>query len=100
MSTRPHLATVASTRALSSSLRETLQGLAITSKPCFSNSARTASQASALRLETTTLQPARASSSAMDLPIPRVEPVTMATLPLRSNNDLDMVVPLCEIEYD
>jgi len=29
--------------------------------------------------------PARASSSAMDLPMPRVEPVTSATLPLSAN---------------
>ena len=97
MSTRPQLATVLSTSACSSSLRDTLQGWAITSKPCFSNSARTASQASALRLETTTLQPARASSSAMDLPMPRVEPVTIATRPFKSNNELSIGVPICEI---
>ena len=36
--------------------------------------------------ETTTLAPARASSSAIDLPMPRVEPVTSATLPLKSNS--------------
>src|SRR5512147_3074289 len=99
MSTRPHLATVLSYSACRSSLRDTLQGCASTSKPCFSNSARTASQASALRLDTATLQPARASSSAIDLPMPLVEPVMSATLPLRSNNDLDMVVSLCEMQY-
>src|SRR5688572_20191120 len=100
MSMRPHLAMVLSTRACTSSLRDTLQGCASTSKPCFSNSARTASQASALRLYTTTLQPGSASSSAMDLPMPRVETVISATLPLKSNDELDMGISLCEFQYD
>src|SRR6516164_1513330 len=43
------------------------------------------SQASAFLLEIDTFAPARASSSAIDLPMPRVEPVTRATFPLRSN---------------
>ncbi len=86
-SSRPHFASVASTSACSSSLRDTLQGFAMASKPCFLSSDRTSSQDSAFLLEMQTLAPARASSSAIDLPMPRVEPVTRATLPLRSNND-------------
>src|SRR5690606_23154461 len=46
------------------------------------------SQASALRLEITTRAPARANSSAMDLPMPLVEPVMTATLPVRSKREL------------
>src|SRR5271170_2108256 len=42
-------------------------------------------QASALRDEMTTLAPCSASRSAMARPMPREEPVTMATRPLRSN---------------
>ena len=47
--------------------------------------AATSSQASALRLEITTLAPSFASSSAEERPMPRLEPVTTATLPVRSN---------------
>ena len=46
--------------------------------------AATASQAAALREEMATLAPCSASRSAMALPMPLVEPVTMATLPVRS----------------
>src|SRR5215475_6072502 len=41
-------------------------------------------QASALRLETTTLAPCSARRSAIALPMPFVEPVTSATFPVRS----------------
>src|SRR5687767_8926264 len=41
-------------------------------------------QASALRLETTTLAPCSARRSAIALPMPLVEPVTSATFPVRS----------------
>src|SRR5688572_26361139 len=47
--------------------------------------AATASQASCLRLEITTLAPCAASASAIAFPMPLVEPVTTATLPCRSN---------------
>ena len=50
---------------------------------CFSVS----SQASALRLATTTLAPAQMNPSAIARPIPRVPPVTMAVRPVRSNNE-------------
>src|SRR5258708_33054406 len=47
--------------------------------------AATASQASALRVETTTLAGSFASNSAEERPMPRLEPVMTATLPVRSN---------------
>src|SRR6516162_10162465 len=49
-------------------------------------SATTAAQLSALRLEITTRAPCSASCMAIALPIPRLEPVTRATLPDRSNS--------------
>jgi hypothetical protein len=51
-------------------------------------------QASALRLEITTLAPICASSSAEARPMPRLEPVTIATLPLRSNG-----LPFMEVSF-
>ena len=47
--------------------------------------AATSSHASCLRLEMTTLAPCSAIASAIARPIPREEPVTIATLPVRSN---------------
>src|SRR5690348_4227891 len=64
-----------------------LQGMAWASPPCARMPLTTSSQASALRLETTTLAPSCASSSAEARPMPRLEPVTTATLPVRSNGD-------------
>src|SRR5471032_306216 len=87
MSILPHALVAAATRALTSSLRPMLQGCAMTVRPCCASSARVASQASDLRLEITTLAPALPSSSAIDLPMPRVEPVTTATWPVRSNSE-------------
>src|SRR5205823_13765129 len=45
-------------------------------EPLLSNPLRTSSQASAFLLQSAILAPARASSSAIDLPMPRVAPVT------------------------
>jgi len=45
-----------------------------------------------LRLEITTLAPSFASSSAEERPMPRLEPVTTATLPVRSNG-VDFIFP-------
>src|ERR1700719_3840072 len=59
------------------------------SPPCWRMSRATASQASALRLEITTLAPSRAIASAQDRPMPRLEPVTIATLPSRPKGDFD-----------
>src|SRR5664279_543645 len=62
-----------------------LQGMTSASPPDLRMPSATASQASALRLEITTLAPSRASNSAEERPMPRLEPVTTATLPVRSN---------------
>ena len=56
--------------------------------------AATSSQASALRLDTTTLAPSEAQCSAIERPMPRLEPVTIATL-LSSPNGEAMGVSLC-----
>src|SRR5882672_10766000 len=62
-----------------------LQAMTWASPPAFLMPSATASQASALRLEITTLAPSLASSSADERPMPRLEPVMTATLPVRSN---------------
>jgi hypothetical protein len=62
-----------------------LQAITWASPPALRMPSATISQASALRLEITTLAPSRAKSSAEARPMPRLEPVTTATLPVRSN---------------
>src|SRR3954469_8734000 len=62
-----------------------LQGMTCASPPAFRMPSAAASQASALRLEITTFAPSFASSSAEERPMPRLEPVMTATLPVRSN---------------
>src|SRR5579863_9103486 len=62
-----------------------LQAMTWASPPAFLMPSATSWQASALRLEITTLAPSLASSSAEERPMPRLEPVTTATLPVRSN---------------
>jgi hypothetical protein len=52
----------------------------------------TSRHASALRLEITTLAPSCASSSAEARPMPRLEPVTTATWPVRSKGVYFIVV--------
>src|SRR5712671_5110715 len=64
-----------------------LQAMTQASPPCWRMSRATASQASALRLDITTLAPSRAIASALARPMPRLEPVTTATLPSRLNGD-------------
>src|SRR3954465_9001810 len=71
--------------ASTSSRREMLQGITWASPPALRMPVATSSQASALRLEITTFAPSFASSSAEDRPMPRLEPVMTATLPVRSN---------------
>src|SRR5260370_29841665 len=61
------------------------QAMTWASPPDLRIDAATSRQASALRLEITTLAPSLASSSAEDRPMPRLEPVMTATLPVRSN---------------
>src|SRR5689334_12827539 len=62
-----------------------LQGMTMASPPAALMPSATSLQASALREETTTLAPSFASSSAEERPMPRLEPVTIATFPVRSN---------------
>ena len=87
MSMPPHSAVVWSTSFCSSSLRAIWQGITAASPPLARMPAATASHTSALRLEITTLAPCSAMRSAMARPIPLLEPVTTATLPVRSNSD-------------
>src|SRR4051812_6079153 len=84
---RPHFASVVSTRCCNSSLRPILQGTAIASPPAASIWATAVLQASALRPEITTFAPCSARPLALARPRPRLEPVTMATLPWRSNKE-------------
>src|SRR4051812_38742715 len=71
-----------------------LQGITWASPPAFRMPSAAASQASALRLEITTLAPSFANSSAEARPMPRLEPVMTATLPVRSNGVDCMIVSL------
>src|SRR5258707_11867862 len=64
-----------------------LQAMTQAPPPCWRMSCATASQASALRLDITTLAPSRAIASALARPMPRLEPVTIAALPSRVNGD-------------
>src|SRR5574343_495410 len=88
MSMGPQAERVWSTSACSCSLLEMLAAIAMACPPAARISSTTFSQASSLRLETTTLAPALASWWAMDRPMPRLEPVTIATLSFRSNRDM------------
>src|SRR2546421_4265691 len=62
-----------------------LQGMTWASPPDLLMPSATSLQASALRLEITTLAPSFASSSAEERPMPRLDPVMTATWPVRSN---------------
>src|SRR5579871_4068404 len=55
--------------------------------PFWRISRATASQASAFRLEITTAAPSSAIASALARPMPRLEPVMIATVPSRANGD-------------
>jgi hypothetical protein len=61
-----------------------LQGITIAVPPAAVIASATGWQPSAFRLDTTTFAPWLASSSAIARPMPRLDPVTMATLPVRS----------------
>src|SRR5258708_723276 len=63
-----------------------LQGTTIACPPAALISAAACSQTGALREETTTLAPDRARCMAIALPMPLLEPVTTATLPVRSKS--------------
>src|SRR5258705_10973111 len=92
MSTLPKCLGVPVTSASTSSRREMLQGMTWASPPAFLMPSATSWQASALRLEITTFAPSFASSSAEERPMPRLEPVMMATFPVRSNGVFFIVV--------
>src|SRR4051812_11314130 len=87
MSMPPYCFTVPSTSASTSFLREMLHGMTVASPPLFLIDAATSSQASALRLEITTLAPSIAQCSAIERPMPRLDPVTIATLFARLNGE-------------
>ena len=93
MSTPPYCFTVPATSASTSGLREMLHGMTVASPPAFLMLAATSSQASALRLEITTLAPSEAQHSAIARPMPRLEPVMIATL-LSSRNGEAMAFSL------
>src|SRR5262245_61548581 len=59
---------------------------AIADAPFCRIAAATSSQAARLRAEIATLAPASANASAIARPMPRLEPVTIATLPVRSKS--------------
>src|SRR3954462_7794932 len=87
MSIPPYCFTVPAISASTSGLREMLHGMTVASPPLFLMPVATSSQASALRLEITTLAPSAAQCSAIERPMPRLEPVTMATLFSSPNGD-------------
>src|SRR6516162_9390659 len=62
-----------------------LAATAVASPPLALMAFTTSSQAGSLRLETTTLAPCAAICSQIERPMPRLPPVTTATLPERSN---------------
>src|SRR6185295_14367551 len=69
-----------------------LQGMTVASPPAALMPSATSLQASAFRDEITTLAPSFARSSADERPMPRLEPVTTATFPVRSNGVFFIVV--------
>src|SRR5579859_2735364 len=101
ISTRPHFSSAALTKCCTSSLRPMLHGTAIASPPSAWICATAASQASAFRPEMTTLAPCWAIPMALARPRPRLEPVTIATLPRRSNRGAVMgeILYYLQIEY-
>lgn len=85
ISTPPYSSTVFSTRLFIWASSLTLHSMPRISMPCALSSWAKASRASCLRLQMTTLAPCSASPLAIAAPMPLDAPVTMATLPWRSN---------------
>src|ERR1044072_5158437 len=96
MSTPPYCCTVLTTSASTSFLREMLHGITVASPPSFLMLAATSSQASALRLELTTLARSDAHHSAIARPMPRLEPVMIATLLSSRNGEAMAFSPFSE----
>src|ERR1700730_2217553 len=65
--------------------------MGVASRPSLLMALATSAHFSVLRLERTTLAPARANASAIARPMPLDEPVTTATLSVRSNSPLDIL---------
>src|SRR5467141_2052930 len=82
MSTRPSCDTVWSTSARSSSTRRTLVGTAIARRPVALTAEVASASASGLRAAIATSAPCSASAMAIERPMPRLPPVTIATLPV------------------
>src|SRR5476651_2694021 len=76
-----------------------LQGMTVALPPAFLISAAASSQIGALRDDTTTLAPDNARCMAIALPMPLLEPVTTATLPVRSKSGDAMDVFLRILGY-
>ena len=89
----PHLATVWSTRFCNSSLRAMWHGMTTVLPPLSLIAAATASHASRLRLEITTVAPYSAMRVAIARPMPLVEPVTIATFPVKIEQRRHLVSP-------
>ncbi len=93
-SSRPISFTVRPTSSLTWSSWRTSSATQKERRPSFWISAVTGSRFSSLRLAITTSAPARANSSAMDLPMPTPPPVTMATLSSIENGDAAIGPPV------
>src|SRR4051794_14651490 len=85
MSIPPHCSRVVATRFSSCVLSEIRAVTAIASPSLARIAAATSSHDSWLREEIATFAPASAKASAIALPMPREDPVTIATFPVRSN---------------
>src|SRR3990172_8815993 len=93
MSSRPHSATARSTMALTWSSWRTSSATAKVRRPRSRRALVTGSRCSSLREQMATSAPARANSSAIDLPMPVPPPVTIAVLPSRANGFVAMASP-------
>ena len=83
----PKASTALATMFQMSSLRLTSVGTPRAVWPSATMSAVTASTVAGVRLATTTFAPSRANTFAIAFPMPRPDPVTIATLPSRSPID-------------
>src|SRR4051794_13216077 len=95
MSMPPQRSRVFATRFSICALSEMRAVTAIASPPRAQIAAATSSHGSWLRDEITTLAPASAKASAIARPMPREDPVTIATLPVRSNRFI-----MCGLLYE
>src|SRR5476649_2803214 len=99
MSTGPSCFFVSAINFSHCALSEMLQGMTVALPPAFLISAAASSQTGALRDDTTTLAPDKARCMAIALPMPLLEPVTTATLTVRSKSGDAMDVLLRILVY-